>query len=78
MIKEFLVLTALALGQAPSIVDDHTVRIAGVLVRLIDFATPEPLRAITGWDQRPSPRWRPKLQSIMPLDRTDPNTCLPS
>jgi hypothetical protein len=42
MIKETLVLIALALGQTPSIVDDHTVRIVGVSVRLIDFATPEP------------------------------------
>src|SRR5262245_11335629 len=42
MIKETIVLIALALGQAPTVIDGNTVQIAGVLVRLVDFESPAP------------------------------------
>jgi endonuclease YncB( thermonuclease family) len=41
MLKEALVLAALALGQTPNIVDGDTVRIAGVSIRLTDYDSPE-------------------------------------
>ena len=41
MIKEALVLAALALGQTLTVIDGDTVRIAGVSIRLTDYDAPE-------------------------------------
>src|SRR5262249_49619983 len=41
MLKETLVLAALALGQTPSVTDGDTVRIAGVRIRPTDYDSPE-------------------------------------
>ena len=41
MLKEALVLAALALGQTPSVVDGDTVKLAGVSIRLTDYDSPE-------------------------------------
>jgi endonuclease YncB( thermonuclease family) len=44
MIKEAVVLAALALGQTPTVIDGDTVRIAGVSIRLTDYDSPELFR----------------------------------
>src|SRR5262245_66062768 len=41
MIKETLVLTALALGQTPTVTDGDTVKLNGVRIRLTDYDSPE-------------------------------------
>lgn len=41
MIKETLVITALALGQIPSVTDGDTVKLAGIRIRLTDYDSPE-------------------------------------
>jgi endonuclease YncB( thermonuclease family) len=41
MIKETLVLAALALGQTPTVTDGDTVKLAGVRIRLTDYDSPE-------------------------------------
>jgi endonuclease YncB( thermonuclease family) len=41
MLKEALVLTALALGRTPTIVDGDTIKLAGVSIRLTDYDSPE-------------------------------------
>src|SRR5262249_53537162 len=41
MIKETIVLIALAAGQIPTVTDGDTVRIAGVSIRLTDYDSPE-------------------------------------
>jgi endonuclease YncB( thermonuclease family) len=40
MIKESIVLMALAIGQ-PTVIDGDTVKIAGVAIRLTDYDAPE-------------------------------------
>jgi endonuclease YncB( thermonuclease family) len=41
MIKETLVIIALAFGQTPSIVDGDTIKLAGIPIRLVDYDAPE-------------------------------------
>ena len=67
MLKEALVLAALALGQTPNIVDGDTVRIAGVSIRLTDYDSPELFSSKCPKEHALALQARRELQALLTL-----------
>jgi endonuclease YncB( thermonuclease family) len=71
MIKEAIVLAALAFGQTPTIVDGDTVRIAGVSIRLTDYDTPELFSAKCPRERALAMKARQELGALLTLAEAD-------
>jgi endonuclease YncB( thermonuclease family) len=72
VIKETIVLAALALGQTPSVTDGDTVRIAGVSIRLTDYDSPE-LHARCPKELELALAAKHELERVIGQGQADPN-----
>jgi endonuclease YncB( thermonuclease family) len=70
MLKEILVLAALAFGQTPTVIDGDTVRIAGVSIRLTDYDSPELFSSKCPKEQALAWQARRELQAIVDFGRS--------
>ena len=72
MIKETLVLAALAIAQ-PSVVNGDTVKIAGVRIRLTDYDSPELFSPKCPRERMWAEAAKLELEQVLPPVRTKPN-----
>jgi endonuclease YncB( thermonuclease family) len=67
MIKEAIVLAALAFGQTPSVIDGDTVKLAGISIRLTDYDSPELFSSKCPKEHALALQARRELQALLTL-----------